>query len=411
MEIMRVLYISFDGMTDPLGQSQVIPYLKELSSHGYLITILSLEKEQNFKARKEKITELLSSAKINWIPINYLQGVPVLSQRLNLANMRKQALKLHQETPFNIIHCRSYMSALIGEEIKKKSNVKLLFDMRGFWADERLDGKIWSKKNPLQHLIYRYFKKKEKDFLVHSDHIISLTENAKREMLSWGIPKLTEEKITVIPCCADLSHFNYEEISLEMKTSLIKKLQLEQDNFILSYLGSLGTWYMLSEMLDFFNTLLKYKPNAIFIIITADDAKVVYKLADEKSICRNALRVFSSEREDVPAYLSLSDTALFFIKPAYSKKASSPTKLGEIMGVGIPIIANSGVGDMDFILGNEPFGELIKTFDETEYLRVVENINLLTANPPEVIRNKAFAFSLQEGVNRYLEIYKKLEGI
>src|SRR5205814_6316570 len=36
-----VLYISYNGMLDPLGQSQVIPYLKELSKLGVRFTLLS----------------------------------------------------------------------------------------------------------------------------------------------------------------------------------------------------------------------------------------------------------------------------------------------------------------------------------------------------------------------------------
>jgi len=39
----RVLYISYNGMLDPLGQSQVIPYLKELSRAGVSLTLLSFE--------------------------------------------------------------------------------------------------------------------------------------------------------------------------------------------------------------------------------------------------------------------------------------------------------------------------------------------------------------------------------
>ena len=44
----RILFISYDGMTDPLGQSQVIPYLQGLSKHGYEIFLLSCEKKQAF---------------------------------------------------------------------------------------------------------------------------------------------------------------------------------------------------------------------------------------------------------------------------------------------------------------------------------------------------------------------------
>ena len=51
----RALYISYDGMTDPLGESQVIPYLRELSKKGVKISILSAEKSEVFYKRKENI--------------------------------------------------------------------------------------------------------------------------------------------------------------------------------------------------------------------------------------------------------------------------------------------------------------------------------------------------------------------
>ena len=59
--------------------------------------------------------------------------------------------------------------------------------MRGFYADERVDGKIWSLDNFIYKKIYNYFKSKEKEFLQFSDYTISLTENGKKEILIWNL--------------------------------------------------------------------------------------------------------------------------------------------------------------------------------------------------------------------------------
>jgi hypothetical protein len=40
----RVLFISYNGMLDPLGQTQVIPYLRELAKRGVSFTLLSFER-------------------------------------------------------------------------------------------------------------------------------------------------------------------------------------------------------------------------------------------------------------------------------------------------------------------------------------------------------------------------------
>ena len=39
LEGRRVLFISYNGMLDPLGQSQVIPYLRELAKRGVRFTL------------------------------------------------------------------------------------------------------------------------------------------------------------------------------------------------------------------------------------------------------------------------------------------------------------------------------------------------------------------------------------
>ena len=54
---------------------------------------------------------------------------------------------------------------MIGLALKIKYGVKFIFDMRGFWADERLDGNIWNRNNILFKQIYQFFKSKEKQLL------------------------------------------------------------------------------------------------------------------------------------------------------------------------------------------------------------------------------------------------------
>ena len=75
---------------------------------------------------------------------------------------------------------------MAGLHLQRKYGVKFIFDMRGFWADERVDGKIWNLSNPIFNTIYKYFKKKEKAFLEEADYIISLTEHARDVIHTWA---------------------------------------------------------------------------------------------------------------------------------------------------------------------------------------------------------------------------------
>jgi glycosyltransferase involved in cell wall biosynthesis len=405
----KILYISYDGMTDPLGQSQVLPYLVGLSSAGYQITLLSCEKKERYKLLQKKIEAITISANIDWHPTDYSESKSVLGKLMNLKNIKKVTHEILFRKNFDVVHCRSYMAALIGLELKKKNGLSLLFDMRGFWADERTDGNIWNKKKQLQNLQYKYFKRMERIFLQKADGVVSLTESAKQEMLKWNIKSLTNDKIIVIPCCADLSLFSINNINPNEQSTLKKNLHINEEDFVLSYLGSIGTWYMLDEMLDFFKALLIKKPHSKFLFITQDNSAEIIKRAQEKNISSEKIIITAAQRNQIPALIKLSDLSIYFIKQAYSKKASSPTKTAEIMALKVPIITNSGIGDSDKIISESKGGILIESFNEKNYQLALEKLDkFLEQYPQNFDANYIQYFSLERGIELYDKIYKTI---
>jgi glycosyltransferase involved in cell wall biosynthesis len=242
-------------MTDPLGQSQVLPYLVGLTKKGFRFHLISFEKIERFAKFKNEIQAICDEHDIIWHPLSYTKKPPLLSTLWDVRRMQKLAFRLHSQANFKLVHCRSYLSALVGQKMQRKFGVKFLFDMRGFWADERIDGNIWSLRNPIFKTVFNYFKRKEKQFFLQSDYIISLTYNGRDEIISWkGFGHLIN-RIEVIPCCADLNKFNPENVDLDKAKAFKTELNLNDNDFVLGYIGSIGTWYMLDEMLDFFKVI------------------------------------------------------------------------------------------------------------------------------------------------------------
>ncbi|MBK8845433.1 MAG: glycosyltransferase [Bacteroidetes bacterium] len=252
----NVLYLSYDGMTDQLGQSQVLPYLVGLSKLDFRFHLISFEKQEHFSKSKSIIERICADAQITWHPLVYHKWPPVISTMYDIRVMTKKCFQLHQLYNFKIVHCRSYITPFAGQALKKHFAVKFIFDMRGFYADERVDGHIWNQNNPIFKWVYNYFKRAEKNFLKNADHIISLTSKAEKIIQSWSL-KNEKLPITVIPCCADLSLFDYHKITEESKTALRKKLGISMDANVIIYLGAIGSWYMLDEMLDFLTLINK----------------------------------------------------------------------------------------------------------------------------------------------------------
>lgn len=407
---MNVLYLSYDGMTDPLGQSQVIPYLRELTRMGHRFTLISFEKPDRFKKNRDYVAGLMSSADIAWHPLIYTKFPPVLSTLYDKHRMQQLAFNLYKTNKFEAVHCRSYIAALVGQQLKKRLGLKFIFDMRGFWADERVDGGLWKLNNPVYKTVYRYFKRKEKEFLQEADYTITLTEAARDEMSRWALCKPIKN-LAVIPCCADLDLFTGEGISDADKVALRHELGIAEGAFVLSYLGSIGTWYMPGEMMDFFKQLLTQRPDACFLFITTEPRDYLLKLADERGISAQKIIVTQTPHNRVPLYLSLSNWSIFFIKPVFSKLASSATKQGEIMGMGIPHVCNAGVGDIPYILQGNRLGIVIDEFTADAYCRTINDMLCKTVDKKAIIAKADEIYSLKKGVAKYAAVYNVLANL
>src|SRR6185369_13562011 len=223
----KILFISYDGMTDPLGQSQVIAYLEGLRKYGYDISILSFEKKEKLKKLGEFIGAKLKEAGIHWHPLRFHSSPPIFSKWWDMRLMKKKASALHKKENFDLIHCRSYIAADIGLDLKRKTGAKLVFDMRGFWADEKADGGRWNKKNFFWNRVYKYYKKKEKELITESHHIIALTNAAKREIEGWSYYD-KKVPIAVIPCCADAILFSLTDE--KQKIEARQRIKLSQNS-------------------------------------------------------------------------------------------------------------------------------------------------------------------------------------
>ena len=407
-KLKEVLYLSYDGMTDPLGQSQVLPYIIGLSKEGYRFTIISFEKKEKFEESQAEILKLLSEHNIIWHPLSYTKWPPVFSTIFDLIRLRREATLLHKNHKFAIVHCRSYITALVGQWMKKKFGTKFIFDMRGFWADERVDGSIWKLSNPIFKVVYQFFKRKEKQFLEQADYTICLTHAAKNEIESWKRINQQSIPIAVIPCCVDMNLFNLQNTKTTALEMLRARLNLSKNDYVLSYLGSLGTWYMLDEMLDFFKELLSQKPLAKFLFITGDNPELMQQAAIKKSIPTDSVVIVKSPRSEVPLHLSLSDMCIFFIKPSYSKMASSPTKQGEIMALGLPVVCNAGVGDTDYVVRKYDSGFVVQDFTIASYRTQIEQMLSEELNKEKIIQGATDFYSLQKGIKSYSYVYQNL---
>lgn len=404
----NILFISYDGLTDPLGQSQVIPYLIGLTKFGYQFTILSCEKPEKFKKYKNEVESILKPYRIKWTPIRYHKKPPVLSSVYDVMMLKRKAKQLHARERFDMVHTRAGVPALIGLWMKKTLGVQFLNDIREFYADGRVDGGMWNTKYFIYRIIYNFFKKKEDEEMRYSDGVVCLTFAAEKIIQQWPHYK-KKVPLEVIPCSVDMDLFDPQKIDIGLKSKLKTDLGIKENDFIITYLGSIGGWYLTEEMMQFCRILSNKISEVKFLFISPHQHGIILETAQKAGIAKEKIIITHAQRNDVPVLLSLSSYSIFFIKPCYSKLSSSPTKHAEIMAMGIPVITNAGVGDVAGIIEKYKSGIVLRELNEAEFLQAAESISKGISFDKNKIRNGAKEFyDLQKAICKYQKIYKEI---
>ena len=402
------LFISYNGMLDALGQTQVIPYLRELAKRGVRFTLLSFEKPSAFtpegKQRAEELKSKLLSEGIEWHLLPYHSRPSLPATMYDVMVGIRYASRLVRRNRIELVHARGHVPATIAVALKRKFGIKMIFDLRGLMAEEYVDANHWSPRG----LRYRITKTTERRILAATDGLVTLTERIWPIIKEWDGLRGRNVPHAVIPCCVDLSLFSFVEAD---RTRRRKELGLG-DRLTFVYSGSLDGWYLTEEMADFFAYVAQKRSDAHLLWLTTGRPARVRELMSARGIRENQFTIRSVAASDVPSYLAAGDVGLSFIKPCFSKIASSPTKNGEYLACGLPLVINAGIGDSDALITDWNAGVLISQLDPEGFDRAYAELEAFTNNNGARAKARKVAetvFDLDTiAGQRYSELYEKV---
>lgn len=394
-ERLGVLYISYDGLLEPLGQSQVLAYLERLTAWPIRLFLVTFEKKDARVRTEEReaLRERLRWRGIRWISLRYHKTPAAPATLYDVIVGIVVAAVIARRHKVAIVHARSYVPALMALVLQQVMGVKFLFDMRGFWADERVDGRIW----PSGGARYRIAKALEKVYLRKADAVITLTDAAKDEIEALEYLRGRRPHITVISTCVDLDQFEIRDRA--------------SGPFTLVYSGSLGTWYALDEMMAFFAVLKKRIPSARFLILTQSPRPLAEAVRDKYALGEKEMSVRDVVYQRMPESIASGDAGIIFSQPSWANKARCPTKLGEFLASGLPVVMSRGIGDTEGLVRGERVGVVVDEFSEGAYETAAGALRDLLSEVDLRKRCRQVAeryFSLHEGVARYQGVYRQL---
>jgi glycosyltransferase involved in cell wall biosynthesis len=291
------------------------------------------------------------------------------------------------------------MASDIGIFLKKKFGVKFIFDMRGWWADEKKESGEWTKW--YYQPVYKYYKKREKIFFLNADQIISLTYSGCDEIMKNF--SIDNKKIEVIPTCVDFEIF--KPFSENKREEIRKELNILMHSVVLVYSGSLGGNYNVESLIQVFNNLCTQFENSFLLVLLKDD--LVAKVEDQ--LQQNGIKNFkilSVPFKSVTNYLMAADIGLVFYDITFSVIGRSPTKLGEYWASGLPVIITSGIGDIDRLDKRYPMGIILNKEGKFD---IKEKFQDFPVSNRAMLRDYARSyFGLEKGVELYAGVYNKL---
>lgn len=398
-----VLWISYDGVLEPLGESQVVSYAEQLAG-GATVAILSFEKPDDLldSRRVEAMRARLQAAGISWFPLPYhytprLVAKPVdfvLGWRTAQRWMRRMR---HQP---RIIHARGYPPALIALGYKRLGRACFLFDMRGHWVDWKVDIGHWKRRGVL-HRLGKHF---ERRFLAGADAIVVLSRPAFNDLATLGSISPTAH-VQVIPTCVDLERFR------PIGDACDRRRAAGLDGVVVGCVGTLSHSYQRAETLSYLALLARRLPRMTALIVTREDHESLRDAALRAGIPPGQVVLRRASFEEMPALIALMDVAVFFVKPRFSMRAAAPTKLGEFLACGVPVVIAGPIGDAGEIVRRGRVGLVLDGAHEEEHERSVAALRELLADDDTPNRCRwvaAAEFSIDRAVAAYDNLYQRL---
>jgi glycosyltransferase involved in cell wall biosynthesis len=319
------------------------------------------------------------------------------------AGIRK-AGGLVRRNKIEMVHARSHIPATIALALKKRFGTRMIFDLRGLMAEEYVDAEHWRKDS----LPYRLTKSTERQILAATDGIVTLTERIWPIIREWEGLRGRSPHHEVIPCCADLDRFRFDREERERRR---QELGLT-DQFTLVYSGSLAGWNLTDKMADFFASFVRRNSKAHLLWLTTGNHEQVRELMKARGVGTDFFSVRAVAATEVPSYLAAADAGLAFNKPCVSRIASSPTKNGEYLACGLPLIINTGIGDCDSLVNDWRAGVLVSDFTEDQYELAADSVEAMAAAPGarEKLRSVAEQLFDLESVaaERYASLYERV---
>jgi glycosyltransferase involved in cell wall biosynthesis len=395
----RALYLCYFGLREPLVQTQVLPYLRELVRGGVSMSLLTFEPEPKGTWTAEW-RERLREEGIEWHMLRYHKRPTLPATLFDILAGAWCAARIVRRRRVNLLHARSHVGAAIGAVAKKLTGARLLFDIRGFLPEEYVDSGNWKKGG----LLFRLTKAAERSLFRSADGFVVLTDRAREMLFPDGA---AGKPVEVIPCCTSAERATPRDDRDAVRAELGVSGRV-----VFVYIGALGGYYLMREMAELLAVARENDGRVYALVLTQSAAAPMIAELERAGFGSGDYRVMRADPRDVPRLLGAADVSLSLIRSSIARVPSSPTKFAEYLAAGLPVISGAGIGDMDEHIAETRVGVVLRGFDRAAYVAALRELETLRRDPELAERCRQTArtrYDLETIAGaRYRRIYETL---
>ena len=366
-----VTYLSVDSIQEGVGSSQITPLILGLAGKGKKVCLITFEKVRPPK----EMFDLFSNAGVFWIAKDFgSQGAIGGVRRLNV---------LRKSIPDSVIlHGRSDVatSAAIWSDV----DAPVLWDVRSLWSDQRLliGTAGWNKltasgARTLENLSAR----NSAAMTTLTAAVVPILEQRHKR-----VPMIRE----VIPTCVQTSKFLPSPMPNGQITCLLS--------------GTFNNYYDIPRIKQVLNEIKR-----------EIDLRVIWARGGESpnhTLGVGEDLIISASHSEMPKLVKASHFGIAICKQENmdSLAAAVPTKIGEFLASGRPVIVSKGIGDLDDMVESTRTGVVLDHADTLE--TIAEQVLHLISDRETPDRCHALAmqnFDMEKAIDKYLKVYARMK--
>lgn len=336
------------------------------------------------------------------LPSSTGRNLPVVGEVTQMHRVRVRLEEIVRRVRPDIIHAHSpVLNALPALKVGRKVGVPLVYEVRAFWEDAAVDHGTTREGS----VRYRITRMLETYALGHADHVTTICQGLRDDIVARGIPA---NRVTVIPNAVDFATFAASGAPDE---ALKAKLGLS-GSIVVGFLGSFYAYEGLDLLLEGLPKLVARIPTArVLLVGGGPEESRLRELAQRSGMADRIVFAGRVPHDDVQRYYDLVDVLAYPRRSIRLTELVTPLKPLEAMAQGRALVA-SDVGGHRELIADGRTGVLFRAGSADamveSIVRLLENAEMSTAIKAAgrafVERERGWASS----VARYRDVFARL---